>query len=129
MSEKYLEKPEPRPQDLNTASLGKYKHIIDSWGGWKLFQELLGVLNGIAKQHSVSISNVATRYILDDEVVGAVIIGCRFGVDGCDHAKDNIRSISSSWHLTPANHASIKDVQNKANDLFQVIGDCGAEYR
>ena len=129
LSEKYLGKSEPGPHQLNTASLGKYKHIIDVWGGWKLFQELLQVLHKIAVEHNVSIPNVATRYILNDETVGCVIIGCRFGVDGCDHIEDNFRSISTSWSLSPENLASIKQVQSKANNLFKILGDCGGEYR
>ena len=31
--------------ELDTASLRKYKQMIDAWGGWPLFQELLAVLN------------------------------------------------------------------------------------
>lgn len=129
LSEKYLGQPEPRTSELNTASLGKYKHMIDVWGGWSLFQELLRVLNEIAREHSVSIANVATRYVLNDGVVGAVIIGCRFGVEGCDHVKDNFRSVSSSWDLTDSNLAAIKAVQDRSNDLFSQLGDCGGEYR
>jgi len=129
LSEKYLGKREPTPHELNTPSLGKYKHVIDVWGGWTLFQELLKVLDAIAQEHNVSISNVATRYILNDDNVGAVLIGCRFGVDNCDHAQDNFRSISSTWNLTPDNLASIQRVQEKSNNLLDILGDCGDEYR
>ena len=51
LSEKYLGRPEPRRPELDTASLQKYKHMIDAWGGWALFQELLAVLKGIADKH------------------------------------------------------------------------------
>ena len=129
LSEKYLGKHEPTPHELNTPSLGKYMHVIKQWGGWNLFQELLQVLNAIAQEHNVSIANVAARYILDDNTVGSVLIGCRFGLDECDHAQDNFRSISSTWNFTPANLASIKHVQDKSNNLFELVGDCGAEYR
>ena len=129
LSEKYLGTREPTPHELNTPSLGKYKQVIDQWGGWNLFQEMLGVLDKIAKEHNVSIANVASRYILNDATVGAVLIGCRFGIDGCDHAEDNFRSISSTWSLSAENLASIKAVQDKSNNLFEIIGDCGAEYR
>ena len=43
-SEKYLNTDEPTRADLTTASLQKYKNMIDIWGGWELFQELLEVL-------------------------------------------------------------------------------------
>jgi aryl-alcohol dehydrogenase-like predicted oxidoreductase len=48
-SEKYLDVDEPHRGNLTTASLQKYKNMIDVWGGWKLFQELLHVLKDISK--------------------------------------------------------------------------------
>jgi len=48
LSDKYLGQPEPTPGALNTASLRKYKQMIDAWGGWGLFQELLTTLNAVA---------------------------------------------------------------------------------
>jgi aryl-alcohol dehydrogenase-like predicted oxidoreductase len=38
---KYLGHPEPNAMSLNTASLRKYKNMINAWGNWQLFQELL----------------------------------------------------------------------------------------
>jgi hypothetical protein len=50
--------------------------IVKAWGSWALFQELLVVLRGVGDRHSgASISNVATRWVLDQPAVGAVIIG------------------------------------------------------
>lgn len=63
MSDDYLGHPEPKGRhDLYTASLMKYKQMVDTWGGWNLFQELLSVLRDIADEHRVSIANIATRY-------------------------------------------------------------------
>ncbi len=59
LSERYLGRPEPGRGDLVTASLGKYKQMIDAWGGWALFQELLAALKQIADKHGASIANVA----------------------------------------------------------------------
>ena len=53
----------------------KYRLIVDELGGWDLFQELLGSLAGIARKHSVGISQVATRWILDCPGVAAVLLG------------------------------------------------------
>jgi aryl-alcohol dehydrogenase-like predicted oxidoreductase len=64
LSEKYLGRPEPRRSELNTASLQKYKNMLDAWGDWPLFQELLAVLQQIANKHKVSIANVGVRYVL-----------------------------------------------------------------
>ena len=50
--------------------------IVKAWGDWTLFQELLRVLRTIGDRHGgASISNVATRWVLDHPCVGAVIIG------------------------------------------------------
>ena len=65
MSERYLKTKEPTISELNTLSLRKYKKMIDKWGGWSLFQELLLTLNRIAQKYNVNIANVATRYILN----------------------------------------------------------------
>ncbi|XP_070557983.1 uncharacterized protein [Ptychodera flava] len=128
ISEKYLDVPEPAGRrELNTASLGKYKQMIDAWGGWKLFQELLKVLDGIAKSHNVSIPNVATRYILDQPAVGGVIIGCRLGVKGAEHISDNLRTFT--FDLTQSDTEKIEAVCRRSQDLFARIGDCGDEYR
>ena len=77
ISERYLGRVEPLGPELNTLSLRKYKRMIDAWGGWTLFQELLSNLSRIAQKHKVSIANVATRHILDKPGVAGVIIGVR----------------------------------------------------
>jgi aryl-alcohol dehydrogenase-like predicted oxidoreductase len=41
MSERYLGMPEPSISELDTLSLRKYKRMVDEWGGWRLFQQLL----------------------------------------------------------------------------------------
>src|SRR6201997_4256516 len=79
LSEKYLGRSEPRRSELVTASLQKYKNMIDAWGGWALFQELLAVLNVIADKHRVSIANVGVRFVLDRPAVAGVIVGARLG--------------------------------------------------
>ena len=125
MSERYLGKPEPSSFELDTASLKKYKRMIDAWGGWKLFQELLSTLHQIAQKHGVSIANVAARYILDRPVVAGVIIGVRLGI--ADHRDDNARVFS--FRLDKDDTNSIEELIKKSNDLFDAIGDCGDEYR
>lgn len=129
LTDKYFQKPEPKSSELNTASLVKYKRMIDSWGGWVLFQELLSALKMIAVKYNVSIANVATRYILDDPVVAGVILGVRFGVSGANHTEDNFRSVCTSWKLIKEDLDSINAITRKSNDLFLSIGDCGSEYR
>jgi aryl-alcohol dehydrogenase-like predicted oxidoreductase len=124
-SEKYLNTDEPNRGDLTTASLQKYKNMIDVWGGWQLFQELLQVLNGIAKKHDCSIANIATGFILDKPQVAGVIIGTRLGIT--NHREDNSKVFELK--LDQEDISSISTITSKSNDLFDVIGDCGSEYR
>ena len=125
LSERFIGKPEPLPYELDTLSLRKYKRMIDSWGGWELFQELLSTLQQIAQRHGVSIANIATRFILDRPAVAGTIIGVRLGI--ADHRDDNTRVFSFKLDKDDTN--SIEEVCKKSNDLFETIGDCGDEYR
>jgi aryl-alcohol dehydrogenase-like predicted oxidoreductase len=125
LSERYLGQPEPDRAALTTASLRKYKPMVDAWGGWALFQELLRALKRIADRHGVSIANVAVRAILDRPAVGGVIVGTRLGLS--EHIADTARVFG--LRLTPEDHAEIEAVLARSRDLYQRIGDCGAEYR
>ncbi|MDE1726229.1 MAG: aldo/keto reductase [Thaumarchaeota archaeon] len=125
LSEKYLGKLEPTRSQLDTSSLQKYMHMIDVWGGWNLFQELLVVLDNIAKKHHVSIANVATRYILNKPTVAGVIIGVRLGI--IEHKSDNERVFG--LQLDKEDVDIIKSVTSRSQDLYERIGDCGDEYR
>ncbi|KAK3754618.1 hypothetical protein QZH41_020543 [Actinostola sp. cb2023] len=129
LSEKYLNAKEPRADDLPTASLKKYKQMIDAWGGWSLFQELLRELSKIAKAQGpdIRIANVATRYILDKPVVASVIIGCRFGIPGAEHIADNLRTLY--LELQPTELEDLHHILKRGRDLFKSTGDCGDEYQ
>ena len=125
LTENYLGVPKPTQADLDTYSLQKYMNMIDAWGGWNLFQELLVVLDDIAKKHNVQIANVATRFILDRPAVAGTIIGSRLGLS--DHIEQNFKTFS--LQLQNDDFQKIKSVTSKANNLFESIGDCGGEYR
>ena len=125
MSERYLGRIQPSAAELDTLSLRKYKQMIDAWGGWNLFQELLSTLKRIAQKHNVSIANVATRYILAKSAVAGVIIGVRLGI--VDHRNDNMQVFKFS--LDKIDCDEIDAVCTKSNNLFEIIGDCGDEYR
>ncbi|KAK2851172.1 hypothetical protein Q5P01_007448 [Channa striata] len=131
LSERYLGKAEPKSKaDLYTASHSKYKNMIDSWGGWTLFQDLLVTLETVAKRHDCSLACVATRYVLDRPAVGGVIVGCRLGVAGAgQHISDSLRSCSSDLKLTAEDLSAIEAVTQRSRDLMALIGDCGDEYR
>lgn len=125
LSDKYLGIPEPRSFDLTTVSLRKYKNMIDAWGGWKLFQELLSTLKQIADKHGVSIANVAVKSILDKPAVGGVIVGARLGI--AEHIEDNTKVFS--LNLDDEDSDRINSISQKSLNLYELIGDCGDEYR
>jgi len=85
LSERWLGVPEPKPP-FDNRSLVKYKLMIDEFGSWQTFQELLVALKSVAVKHQATISNIAARWVLDRPQVGAAIIGARTAA----HLKDNL---------------------------------------
>ncbi|XP_051113596.1 flagellar radial spoke protein 5 isoform X1 [Andrographis paniculata] len=110
---------------MNTPSLQKYKRMINAWGGWSLFQELLRTLKSVASKHSVSIPTVAVRFILDQQAVAGSMIGVRLGLS--EHIKDTESIFSLALDEDDKN--SILQVSRKGANLIKSIGDCGDEYR
>ncbi|GME65957.1 Aldo keto reductase [Neofusicoccum parvum] len=128
LSERWVGKPKPSIfSEEITPSQRKYFEMILSWGGWPLFQTLLVTLSAIAKKHSVGISNVATRWVLDFPYVGAVIVGSRMGISG--RAEGNLAVYG--WHLDDDDRNVIEEVlvQSRRAQMFEEIGDCGSEHR
>lgn len=74
LSERWLGAPAP-DGPLANRSLVKYRLIIEEFGGWPLFQELLATLKTIADRHDASIANIASRWVLDQPEVAGVIVG------------------------------------------------------
>ncbi len=74
LSERWLGRAEPVDLGHN-RSLVKYRLIIEEFGGWALFQELLAELARIAASQGCDIATVATRYMLDRPGVTAAIVG------------------------------------------------------
>ena len=125
LTDRYLDQPEPKRADLNTASLRKYKNMIDQWGGWELFQRLLQTLAEIAQKHNATIANVAVRYVLDRPTVAGVIVGARLGVS--DNREENKQVFNFS--LDEDDLSEIDAISDEANDLSKRIGDGGDKYR
>jgi aryl-alcohol dehydrogenase-like predicted oxidoreductase len=73
---RWLGAPEPREPYAN-RSLVKYRLIIEDAGGWARFQELLAALQKIAGRHGVSLSSVATRWLLDRPGAAVALLGAR----------------------------------------------------
>jgi len=74
LSERWLGVPAPEGPFAN-RSLVKYRLVIDEFGGWPLFQQLLQGLAAVAARHGCDIASVATRVMLDRPGVAAAIVG------------------------------------------------------
>ncbi|MGY5778349.1 aldo/keto reductase [Rhizobium sp. LEGMi135b] len=86
LSDKWLGQPEPE-MPLENRSLVKYKLIIDDFGGWELFQSLLGALKAIGDRHGVDIATIASAWVLEQPQVAAVIVGARNQAHALANAK------------------------------------------
>jgi aryl-alcohol dehydrogenase-like predicted oxidoreductase/enamine deaminase RidA (YjgF/YER057c/UK114 family) len=120
LTQKWLGKPEP--QEIADWSRSKYKRFIDVAGGWLAFQGILGAASEIGRKHGVSISNVATRWVLEHEAVAAAIIGARLGES--EHRDDNLKLFG--FALDAEDHARL-DAAFAATK--PIPGGCGDEYR
>jgi aryl-alcohol dehydrogenase-like predicted oxidoreductase len=106
LSERWLGKPEPGrtangQPDITNRSLIKYKLIIEDFGGWELFQQLLAVLARIAAKHHTDVASVASRALLDRPQVAAVIVGA-----------------TNTTHL--ASHSQVASLRLDADDLAAI---------
>ena len=122
LTERWLGQLEPDWNALETWSQMKYGRFIREAGGWKALQALLEVVHEVAERHSVSMANVACRYILDQPAVGGIIVGARLGLS--EHSEDNLRIFQFS--LTERDHSEIDETVAR---LRPIPGDCGDEYR
>lgn len=75
LSERFLGLPEPSKDE--TRSQTKYRLIIEEFGGWALFQDLLKVLKSTATKHQTDIASIASAWVLAQPGVTAVIVGAR----------------------------------------------------
>lgn len=77
LTDQWLGKPDPGYQ-FDNRSLVKYRLIIDEFGSWDRFQSLMEVLQEVGDRHGVTLSSVATRWVLDQPQVAAAIVGARY---------------------------------------------------
>lgn len=111
LSDRWLGAPEPS-EPLENRSLTKYKLIIDDFGGWDRFQDLLATLRRIADGHGTDIATIASRAILDRPQVAGLIVGAR----NRSHIAANLAI--GAIDLTEADRAALTAV---------VPEDCGPE--
>jgi enamine deaminase RidA (YjgF/YER057c/UK114 family) len=114
--------PAPDRAALTDWSKMKYARFVEAIGGWGVLQRILDALAAVAERHRVSISNVATRWVLDQPAVAAVIVGARLGES--EHRADNSKIFD--FALDAADRARLEAAFALARRL---PGDCGDEYR
>jgi aryl-alcohol dehydrogenase-like predicted oxidoreductase len=105
IGERWLGAPEPRPPFAN-RSLVKYRLIIEDFGGWRRLQELLSVLDTIAKRHRGSLGSVAIRYVLDKPSAAVALVGAR----NAAHLDDLVQAVA----LDEADRSAIARVVSQA---------------
>ncbi|QMU59449.1 MAG: aldo/keto reductase [Boseongicola sp.] len=120
LSDRWLGQAEP--DEIADWSKSKYKRFIDVAGGWDAYQAILVAANIVAQKHGVSITNVATRWVLEHSAVAGVIIGARLGERA--HVDDNLRLFS--FELDEGDTALLTAAFAGSRE---VPGDCGDEYR
>lgn len=120
LSDRWLGKADPAT--IDDWSKMKYRRFIDVAGGWGAFQTVLAAAAQVARKHGVSVSNVATRWVLEQRRVAGVIIGARLGE--AFHAADNLNLFG--FALDAEDRATL-DAAFAATT--PIPGDCGDEYR
>jgi aryl-alcohol dehydrogenase-like predicted oxidoreductase/enamine deaminase RidA (YjgF/YER057c/UK114 family) len=122
LSDRWVGAAEPAASDIADWSKTKYKRFVDAIGGWPVLQTILTALAEIARKHRVSVANVATRWVLEQPAVAAIIVGARLGER--EHRADNLRLFS--FRLDDEDRAAIGRVLAAT---ARIPGDCGDEYR
>ncbi|MEM6384372.1 MAG: aldo/keto reductase [Pseudomonadota bacterium] len=120
LSEKWLGQPEPA--DIADWSKMKYHRFIRIAGGWAAFQTVLNAASSVATKHNVAVSNVATRWVLEQRRVAGVIIGARLGE--AVHTASNSQLFG--FELDDEDKATLEAAFATTEPI---PGDCGDEYR
>ncbi len=110
------------PEAHETWSQMKYSRFVDAAGGWGAYQELLRVIHATAERLGVSMAQVATRWVLDQPAVGAVIVGARLGQS--EHIAE-----TRSLHQVVLDDQAHADLAAAGEALEPIPGDSGDEYR
>lgn len=98
------------PTSMN-RSLQKYRLIIDEAGSWVSFQQLLTLLTEIAARHQTTASAIAARWVMDQDMVAAVILG----TGNKSRASQNVAL--TSLQLSDEDRAAISALIATQNDL------------
>ena len=120
LTERWVDVSEPAV--VNDWSKMKYQRFIHAVGGWGALQGVLKAAQAIGRKHGVSLSNVATRWVLEQNAVAAIIVGARLGES--EHRADNLKLFE--FTLDEEDYA---DLSKAFAGTKRLPGDCGDEYR
>ena len=124
LAEKWIGQTSIQPE---TRSHVKYFQVIEDTLGWEDYQELLLLLKRIATKHSVKVSQIATKYILNQQGVGASIIGVR----NSRHVESNAQIFT--FELDKSDMNEIKQFLDKypivEGEPFELERTIGSKYR
>ncbi|MBR2791786.1 MAG: aldo/keto reductase [Erysipelotrichaceae bacterium] len=126
LSERYIGK---KREDIvpETRSQVKYLQVIEDSLGWQGYQDLLVILKEVADGHGVGISQVATRFILQQKAVAAAVIGVR----NSRHVDDNARIFS--FTLTDEELNRLREFVDRypvlPGEPFELERTAGSKYR
>jgi aryl-alcohol dehydrogenase-like predicted oxidoreductase len=125
ITEKWLDVPDPG-FEFENRSLIKYRLIIDEFGPWDRFQALLKALKAVGDKHGVSLSAVATRWVLDQPQVAAGIVGARYA----RHLPQTLQTFA--FALDAEDHATLDAVLEQADgptgDVYSLEGDRSSRH-
>ena len=111
---------------FENRSLVKYRLVIEEFGGWALFQELLTALRAVADRHDADISSIALRATLDSADVAATIVGARYA----DRLNRTLHAID--LQLTDEDRTEIDTVRNRSmgprGPVFGLERDIGGRH-
>ncbi len=107
LTDVWLGRPDPG-FDFGNRSLVKYRLVIEEFGGWVLFQDLLATLRAVADRHGCYISAIALRATLDSPDVAATIVGARYA----DRLPQTLRAFEVE--LTDGDRREIETVRGRS---------------
>ena len=134
LTDRWFGRPDPGHRMAN-RSLVKYRLVVDELGGWEVFQQLLRILDRVARKHGeilgrpVTIAQVALRWVLDRPGVLAVLAGTssvergRSNLGCFDVAldADDLRSFDEFHHRHPGPSGDVYSVEREVGGRHAAI--------
>ncbi len=113
-------------EGFENRSQVKYRLVIDEYGGWPQFQNLLAEVDELARRYDASLANLAVRLVLDRPAVAAAILGSR----GTAHLVSNLKTFAI--HLSDEDRAQADQIFERdlgpRDDVYSVEREKGGRH-